>query len=225
MPKFKRADEYVDHEADVSVEAPDPVEFARSAPVAAPPDMATALAMIAEALTALKHGGGDSATAQRLDGIERFLLAQEQTRPHENLFNPPLRSALNPLGERDHPRPDFKCRMIWVGYELKKEGQTLEEIELLNRMQPGEYRVTKADGRTIPFRVASKLKDSGALDMLTFHFPCKGSEDRQNHAPMVSYLREALGEQVSVASLLQQVAALKAQLATGGIREPDQPAG
>lgn len=196
MPKFMKPEEYEQ-----------PVD---ATPASASPD---ALALIAQAIQQLAKNG----ETDRLATIEKILLHQEQARPHENLFNPPMISALNPLGERDHPRPDLKCKMIWVGHELTKEGLSREEIELLNRMQPGEYRVTKADGLTIPFRVSSRVKDSGALDHLSFHFPCKTPEHRQNHAPMTSYLREVLGEAQTVQTLQAEVERLRALVAGGAV--------
>ena len=141
-----------------------------------------------------------------------MLLQQEANRPHENL-HAPLFSVYNPLGERDHPRPDLACKMIWVGYELLKDALTTEEIELLNRCQPGDYRVTKADGQSIPFNISGKFTDSGKKERLMFHFPCKDAE-RHNHEPMHVYLREVLGEKVTLSSLHHQIDQLKAQLAT-----------
>ena len=204
-------------------DAPDPVDYARRQretpadagdavmiPAVGSDPMAYALAMIADALKTIKTQ--DSGAAERLAGIQRFLLNQEQTRPHENLFNPPLYSHFNPEGERDSPRPELKCKIIWVGYELTKDGLTKAEITLLNRLQPGSFRVTKADGRTIPFTVAAKENDGGQLERLTVHFPCKGSEDRQNHNSMVAYLSEVYGEQLSTDRLLKQISDLKGQL-------------
>lgn len=179
------------------------------------PSMAQALAMIAEALKSIKTGDADA--VDRLKTMETFLMEREAARPHENVFNPPMVSHYNPLGERDHPRPDLHCKMFWVGYELTKDQLTLAEIELLNRIQPGDYRVTKSDGKTIPFKVGQKVSDSGQIEHLTFHFPCKSSEDRQNHASMVSYLREALGETVDPGVLLAQIAQLKARALAGSV--------
>ena len=224
MPKFQAKSAYLTPDQD----APDPVEFARAAQgLEAPPDvgdptvpipagpggdpMAHALVMIAEALKTIK--AGDAGAAQRLAGIESFLLRQEETRPHENLFNPPMISALNPLGERDHPRPDLQCRMIWVGYELSKETLSRQEIELLNRLQPGDYWVTKADQKRIRFNVAEKITDGGQREMLTVHFPCKGKENSQNHASLVAYVQEVLGERPDSDMLLTQIEKLKVQLA------------
>ena len=221
MPQFQKKSAYL---AD-GEEAPDPVDVALAAAqekqaeavtTGSPATLAEALIAIADALKTLK--AGDNTSATHLAGIEALLLQQERTRPHENLFNPPLISHFNPLGERDHPRPDLKCKMFWVGYEATKDGLTREEIDLFNRMQPGEFRVTKADGSTIPFSVGSRYADSGALEHMTFHFPCKNDTDRHNHASKTSYLREVLeGASPSVSGLLAEVAALKARLLMGGV--------
>jgi len=114
---------------------------------------------------------------------------------YENAFAPEI-SAFNPRGDRDNPRPALACQMIWTGFKLSKEALTVEEIELLNQAKPGEYRVTKSDGKTIPFTISAKQDAAGRLEMLTFHFPCKNTEDRHNHMGMVAYLREVLAQQL-----------------------------
>jgi hypothetical protein len=107
---------------------------------------------------------------------------------------PPEISDYNPLGERDNPRDELRCKMIWVGFKLTKAGLSKDEIALLNEVSnfPGEYRVTKADGSLIDFTVTAKTNRAGQTEAVTFHFPCKAVEDRQNHMPMTAYLREAL---------------------------------
>ena len=205
-------------------EAPDPVEFAQIRSSAqepptipaltdgAPTDVAHALVMIAQMLKEVR--AGDAGSSVHLASIERLLAHQEATRPHENLFNPPLVSEANPLGERDHPRPELRCKMYWTGYEIKKESLSCTEIELLNRIKPGVYQVHKADGQRISFTVGEKRSDSGTIEQLTFHFPCKGAEHRQNHNSMTAYLQEALGETVTAEGLRAQIVALERQIAT-----------
>ena len=103
--------------------------------------------------------------------------------------------------------------MFWVGYDLRAESLTREELDVLNRMEPGHYRVTKADGKSIPFDVQARQDDAGKLESLAFHFPCKGPDEQQSHNSMQMYLQMCLGESVSREDLLSQVAALKGQLA------------
>lgn len=174
-------------------------------------DLALAILSLAEAI---KSGKSDtSALAGQLAGIEKFLLDQEGQRSHENLY-PPMKSDMNPEGEKDSPRPELKCRMFWVGYKMTKDNLRKSEIELLNRIQPGEYRVTKGDGKNIPFTVTPRVDAAGKLDRLSFYFPCKDADDRASHLSMESYLREVLGEVASTEGLRAQIEALKQQLST-----------
>jgi hypothetical protein len=176
-------------------------------------DVAGAISMMAQILTELKSR--ERETDPRLEtlakGVEA-LVQREKSRPHENPNSPEI-SFMNPLGERDHPRPELKCKMFWVGFRLTKDGLTREEIDLLNTIKAGIYRVTKADGKQIPFTVAATQDAGGKLEKMTFHFPCKSVEDRNNHLAMSSYLREALGDIApSVDLLMQQVRRLQAEL-------------
>jgi hypothetical protein len=108
---------------------------------------------------------------------------------------PPEISAYNPKGDRDNPRPELRCKMIWVGFNLTKEALSLEEIELINQVKPGVYRVNKADGSNIELEVSGRNDTAGRPELLTFHFPCKAGSDRHNHMPMTAYLKEVLAQQ------------------------------
>ena len=174
-----------------------------------PVDIAAAILELAKSI---KSGQQDTGAIQgQLASLERFLVMEAESRPHENL-NPPMKSYANPEGERDHPRAELHCKTVWVGYRLNKEGLTRTEIELLNRVEPGNYRVTKSDGKSIPFDVSVKVDDAGKRERKMFYFPCKNSEDRSNHLSMESYLREVLGESASTESLRAQIEVLRQQL-------------
>lgn len=180
-----------------------------------PSEVSAAITMMAEILKELKSKepqGGDDRIGILAQSVQA-LVAAENSRPRENRFGPEI-SVFNPLGERDNPRPELKCKMFWLGHKLTKDVLTREEIEALNAMEPGHYRVTKSDNRKISFDVQAREDNGGKLEQLTFHFPCKNTEDRQNHNPMLSYLLEAQGKLTpSVHSLMQQVLELKAELA------------
>jgi hypothetical protein len=174
-----------------------------------------ALSMMAQILSEMRTQ--KTATPDALEtlakGIEQLVQA-EKTKTKENQFHPDF-SFFNPLGEKDNPRPNLRCKMIWVGHKLTKEGLTREEIEYLNRIPPGHYWVTKADGKRIKFDVVAREDELGRTETLSFHFPCKTTEDRHNHGSMLSYLREALGESLPrVEYLLAEIDKLKAELAT-----------
>lgn len=179
------------------------------------PSLSDALNTMAQILQEMRQQ--KTATPDSLDtlaeGIQQLVKA-EQGKTRENQFHPDV-SFLNPLGEKDHPRPELKVRMTWVGHKLTKEGLSREEIDLLNRIKPGSYRVTKADGSRIKFDCVAAEDAFGNIERLSFHFPCKSVEDRHNHASMASYLREAMGESMPrVDYLLAEIDKLKAELAS-----------
>lgn len=154
--------------------------------------------------------------------VEQLLKQQERllvkTRP-ENLDPPQISVYSHPEGERDRPKDPLKCKMRWVGYELTTDTLKPLEIELLNQLQPGEFRVTKADGTPIKFTVKAKYSDvydkqtdRPRVEGMDIHFPCTG-EHRQNHMSMVAYLQQALhGAIPSTDEMLQEVARLRTEL-------------
>ena len=196
MTQFKKLENY----EGATVQAPDS-------------SVAEAITMMAQILSELKaKGTGDDRLETLSRGVEA-LVSAEASRPRENLNFPNI-STLNPKGERDNPRPALKCKMFWVGFKMAPDSLTYEEINLLNRVVPGAYRVTKSDGKSVPFTVGATQDMAGRLEKMTFRFPCKNTEDRMNHMPMTSYLREVLGDTLpKVEQLIEQVKALQAELA------------
>lgn len=175
------------------------------------PDTATTMAQVllqfADLIKTIKSSSDEQAKQAAATQAELLI----RTMP-ENKF-PPLISVFNPLGERDHPRPQLACEMWQNGYKLDRDTLTLEEITLLNTLQPGDYRVTKANGEVIPFGVSAERNNAGTIQTLRITFPSKG-EDRHDHASLANYLREAQGATVpTVRQLEDQLAALKAELA------------
>lgn len=118
-------------------------------------------------------------------------------------------SHYNPKGLKDAERPQLKCAIYWVGYPESIDTLRDDEIEALNLLQPGEYRVTKGNGVTIPFTVEGKRNDAGVLHELWVRFPCTGDQ-RSDHRSKVEYCKEAMGEKVpTVAELMAQVRELQ----------------
>jgi hypothetical protein len=188
------------------------------------PSMASVLSQLAQMqaetariLASLKNSGGANA-----DVIERLLAQQEalvnKTIP-ENKQSPGI-SEYRPKGTAAYPNLALKCKMTWVGYELTADTLRVDEIDWLNKLEPGEYRVTKADGTKIPFKVTAKHSQHFdekaqrfALEQLDIWFPCKG-EHRQNHLSMVAYCQQAIeGSIPSTDELLREVTRLKAEMA------------
>ena len=183
-------------------------------------NMADVLALIKQLAIELRAtpsdtGAQETATKQ-VELIERLIT---KTHP-ENIDHPGIGVYSYPEGDLAHPKEPLKCRMIWCGYDVRTETMTPGEIALLNRLQPGEFRVTKADGTGIPFRVSAKLSDKldgqgrPTYEELSVWFPCKG-DARQNHMSMSSYLRQALGDKLpTLDEAMAELAKLKAELAS-----------
>ena len=164
-------------------------------------NMADVLALIKQLAVELRATPSDSG-AQETATKQVELIEKLITKTHpENIDHPGFGVYSYPEGDLAHPKEPLKCRLLWCGYDLRTETMTPGEIALLNRLQPGEFRVTKADGTGIPFRVSAKLSDKldgqgkPTYEELSVWFPCKG-DARQNHMSMTSYLRQALGDKL-----------------------------
>lgn len=186
-------------------------------------NMAAVLAQLAALQTQMvqmlaerKDSGGDTSTIERLLEQQQALLVK--TKP-ENTESPGI-SEYRPLGTAAYPDLALKCKMTWVGYEIDVDNLRVDEIAWLNQLQPGEYRVTKADGTKIPFKVTAKHSQTFdeatqrfKLEQLDIWFPCKG-EHRQNHLSMVAYCQQAVNGSIpSTDELLREVTRLKAEIA------------
>ncbi len=182
--------------------------------VTAPPaDYAQALLMIAELLKQARETDNADIKARTAVDAERLLLERERAmREMPENKQPPLISVFNPLGDRDHPRPELRCKTLWCGTEVKGDVETVEELTLLNQLVPGDFRVTKGNGEQIAFKVEARKDSAGKLEQVSVSFPCKG-EHKTDHMSMAAYCRQALGETVQpVSELLSEVAALKAEV-------------
>lgn len=93
-------------------------------------------------------------------------------------------SAFNPLGDLEHPRPDLAGEIYWVGTLLRGDELTGEEIDLLNRLEPGLYH----KGQWTVTNLEPGNPDKRRLLVL---FPCS-TVDQRNDLPrtMAAMLRE-----------------------------------
>lgn len=165
------------------------------------------LALIAEMRSAQTDGQKEAALKQA-EVMERLLI---KTRP-ENAEHPGISVYSYPEGELKRPKPVLRAPTIWAGRQLTGDVETPEEIDLLNRLQPGDHRVMKADGKKIKFTVKLTHDDNGKLENVNCWFPTKG-DDRQNHGSMLSYCRQVLGDHIPDATeLLAEITRLKEEL-------------
>lgn len=142
-------------------------------------------------------------TAEQLSQIvnlagQNTATAMQKALKPENARAPEM-SDLNPLGERDHPRPELKCKFTFgTNYPIERESCSRLEIDLLNRIIPGEYRVRETNGLTMTVNVkVRKATDMGEIMELGLEFPCKNKDQQMGVPPLASMLRDILGESTS----------------------------
>lgn len=185
--------------------------------------MANALAQLAQMqaetariLAEMRTGGNGNAAViqQLLDQQERLLVKH---RP-EN-YEPTGISAFFTEAEKAQygTKPELRCKTVWAGREVRGDVETVDEILLLNKLEPGDYRVTKADGTRVPFQVRHKRDLNDRLEEVNVWFPCK-NEHKQNHGSMISYCSQALGVALPTLDELQgELARLRAELASARV--------
>jgi hypothetical protein len=105
----------------------------------------------------------------------------------------PMISAFNPAGDRDHPRPKLKCEFtLFDGIPIDGTTDTVEELELMNKMVAGDYFVSKSDGTLVPFKVREIRNDLGQLRRIDLSFPYRDESDRAGVLPMAMWLRDVV---------------------------------
>ena len=104
----------------------------------------------------------------------------------------PMVSVFNPRGERDHPRPALRCKTFQNSIPVDHDTLTWEEIEALNALPPGDFKVAKANGKRIPFAVKfTKANDGETLEKVELSYPCK-DDDRHDHRGLFEYCVDVL---------------------------------
>lgn len=163
------------------------------------PDTITLTKEQFDALLASRNTGAEGLTAEAL--AKAFSKASRPENPQA-----PMVSVYNPRGETDHPRPRLRAKTLQNGVELQEDTLTWEEIDALNTLPPGEFRVTKGTGTKIPFSVKlTRGLDGESLERVDIHYPCK-DDNRYDHRPLLDYCFEVLES----AGLEAEVTRLKA---------------
>ncbi len=169
------------------------------------PVVALTMDQLKELIAAASQGNQGGMTADAL------AQAMKKVQRPENL-HAPMVSAFNPRGETEHPRPAFvAAKVTQNGVALDRDTLTWEEIEAINALRPGDYRVTKSNGQRIPFTVKFvRGFDEVTVERVEFHFPCR-DEHREDHRPLFEYCLEVL-EQAGAADEVARLRGLKAEL-------------
>lgn len=104
------------------------------------------------------------------EGQLKVQQAQLKQTESKNKQSPALISAFNPQGQKDYPIPPLKCEM-WIPWPQTPamHGFDFEEVELLNRIEPGEFKVELSNGdiETVVV-IGDRNRANGKLERLTF---------------------------------------------------------
>lgn len=172
--------------------------------------LADALLKLADKLETYdgKSGATAGLTGDQLATIlsENAKSTRKALRP-ENERHPDI-SALNPKGERDHPRPKLKHKVFFIGIEEKFDDLSTTEIDLYNQFT---HNCVARNGTW-----KAEFRQKGTDRELHLSLPVASVDDRMDLPNGKSLiLRELLGGEkaVDAESLAQRVADLEKQLA------------
>lgn len=179
---------------------------------------------IAELLKAIKSDDDDLLKKKAdydAQAMKRVLKPENETHPGISVYNP--------LGERDHPKPKLACAAYWVGYDLREDNLTPEEITLLNALVEqtitdgfphvddqgkacAKYDCQRTDGSPLMVTVYA-VRDGARLNKIDVQFPCRG-EQKFNLPSMSALLRQMLNVmEPKQAEALAEIARLRKELA------------
>lgn len=123
-------------------------------------------------------------------------LAREETREvAKSNITVPLVSAFNPLGDTKNPRPVLRTKFTMLdAIDLDPDYLDLEELELLNAVQVGDYQIHKTSGEAMRFRVIAHMDEFGKENRVDLKFKCNEEDDKIGLPSLKQMLREALGQ-------------------------------
>lgn len=121
--------------------------------------------------------------------------AERLAPPKEHPY--PAISAFNPEGELKNPRPALLGDIYWVGYLLRGDELTRQEIELVNGLRPGDYEVRARSGQPLPFKVRDLDPGSRESRRLLVLFPSATADQRHDLPTMVEMLQQVVAPAVA----------------------------
>lgn len=154
--------------------------------------------MAPQLAAARQTSGGSGVPDALITHIGNIAEGVKKERP-ENVSHPDV-SVLNPLGERDHPRPALKCRQFWWGGFLEQRTDlSLDEIALVNALEAGEYWVTRTDETKEKVPVLFFRDGMDRLDRIVVKINT-GKEHKTAWPSKLRILRELVEQAKSVAA-------------------------
>lgn len=161
---------------------------------ALPPDAAADasgnVTLPASVLQALLQG--KAAPAFDMDAFAKAITQANRTEGHSNATHPGV-SVYNPLGERDHPKPPFVCKMRFCNYDIQHETSTPREVELLNAIPAGRYLVQRSDDSFAELIVEERRdRVTQHLERKIIVFKAGDQEENKNWMPLHKMLTDAM---------------------------------
>jgi hypothetical protein len=107
----------------------------------------------------------------------------------ENKTSPQISVFSHPEGERDRPKAKLKCRMYFGSAPIEAQTCTPAEIDALNKLTPGAYRVTKTDGAKVVVDITGQVNANRQVERLWIVIP-KDDENKNGYGPSLCYLAD-----------------------------------
>ena len=129
----------------------------------------------------------------------------KQTAPRSNQQHPKV-SVYNPQGDKDYPMPALKCDVhMPFPQRVNDHGMDWEEVELMNLLEPGTYKVELNDGAVVTVNVIGRknhatgivesMSWSGPIDPDTGHpTPLFTATNKLLFPSLRNMLRQMLGD-------------------------------
>ena len=132
----------------------------------------------------------------------------KQTAPRSNTQGPKI-SVFNPQGEKDYPMPELKCEVnMPFPQRPSLHGMDWEEVELMNLIDPGIYKVELNDGSVVTVNVIGRTNHAtGATESLNFSGPM--DPDTGHPTPLFTNTNKLLFP--SLRNILRQMLGEKAE--------------
>jgi len=172
---------------------------------------ATEIRLTPEQFDALLKQAAKGEASPALDAVS-LAKAMQQVGQRENV-QAPMVSVYNPRGDRDHPKPRFVAqRVTQNGVRLSLDTLTVEEVEAVNLLPPGVWKVHKANDTVMPLTVEVEYEPDGVTATAKrITFPCKTEEQRYDQRSLLEYTLEVL-EQAGMSDERDRLLALRREL-------------
>ncbi len=105
--------------------------------------------------------------------------AQMKWKPHEKKVSDG-KSVYNPEGERISPNPKLKCHIYSGSYPIgdPRDNKTLtrKEVEALNTLTPGYFRIKKLDRTEVVIEIKGQVNANQEIERLWILYPAGDSQ-------------------------------------------------